>query len=235
MLTYSENIKVIDFIGASGSGKTTLANAFFEHHQNIEKDILKVSNKNLKNTDILKNEKSNQLIKELLQEKKKTNPSEGLLRYYASLLTIDQNIINSNSAKLFIADDGITHIFDKEILNLTNENLIKQAFLSRVIILIEQSTDKIIENLKNRNQKTPGAANDWLGYCVRNKFSISHIIEKSKERKIKMLEHAKINHALTYKIELKSNIKDNINQLTDIIKGLSLDLYNKTSIHKESK
>lgn len=218
MITDSEQVKIIDFIGASGSGKTTLANALFEHYGSIEKDILKIHKKHLKAIDISQNSKSDQLIQRLLLEKKKTNPSDGLLRYYTSLLTTDQNIINSSSTKLFIADDGITHIFDKEILNLKNENLIKQTFLSRAIILIEQSTYKIIENLKKRNQTNPGAANDWLGYCLKNKISISHLVEKSKERKIKVFEHAKNNHVPTYKIELKDNIDDNISQLFEIIK-----------------
>ncbi|AIJ44657.1 hypothetical protein O987_02345 [Comamonas testosteroni TK102] len=216
------NAKVIEFIGPSGIGKTT----FFNHLKGVidpawlgmddVREIAKTQNVS-EPDDIVRT-----IIYRKRENVEKLNRSEFQKKfigdYFNEIITLDQLVSSSKNLKL-INDDGVFHNFSKEILSASKEkyNEVQKLLLNRKIIYFTASSEKILDNLKERHQKTPGASNDWYGYTQKNSISIQEMIEISVNESEEIYNLVKSMGAAVMRINLDEDNMENIEKAQNFI------------------
>jgi hypothetical protein len=174
---------IVEFIGPSGVGKTTFFNQVFRYHWNdwfSKSDLVYLVNSSKEIPFTLINNKAEIIYSEILKAKynilnncnisleKKTK----LHDFFVKELEYDAFIRFFNLPKGLFSEDGLTHNFQTEIIDIhsdlelynTREDWFRYLFFNRSIIYLEASPDFIVNNLKKRSVENPNSVNDWYSF-----------------------------------------------------------------------
>lgn len=239
---------IIEFIGPSGVGKTTFLDNF---KKTIGTNWLSIDDIR-KITCLKKNNSHSEVIKKILIEKKKNieklNRTEYqkkfIYDYFEEIIRLDFYVSCSKENIQLINDDGIFHNFSNEILCISkkNKSAIENLLLKRKIIYFKSSPENILNNLKKRHYRNPGASNDWYGYANKNSKSIQVMIEKFFDESEKIYRIVKSMGATVMTINLDEDQMDNLEKAKEfierdqsIIQFLTKENFFRAAEHNDSK
>lgn len=156
LFSYSLDSKfILEFIGPSGVGKSTL---FKEYFSNVDfnfytqNDIYKVKSKldEQKILSIIYHELLLNKHNNLLKKDYNAYTISELLNYFSKIVSEDILIQNSYKDCGFILEEGITHNFTTELLQLSNEHL-SLLLKNRIIIYLKpENPNLIVQRIKKR-------------------------------------------------------------------------------------
>lgn len=225
----------VDLVGPTGVGKTTFFSAL---EPDLKKDWFfrgQIPRKKLekKRPFRLVHGRQQDFVGNLLQKKHENLSKivelslarrEYLYNFFVKEMEQDIFFRYSNLPKGYFSEDGITHGFTNEIVDLmqgtsphdTGDNCLEEFFGGRAIIQLAASADYIIENLKKRSIETPGRANDWYTHFGKNR--IKNFVDDTITNKNKLVCIAEKNGAKVLKINAEDSVTINREKVFEFLR-----------------